>query len=231
MSAKLIPSLMALFFVSNAAFAAGPVEAPRAARPAHATVADPVKVVTEYQARYKSTFEDLLRENQKAGNKKTPTSADIFAKMNDRAALQTFARATQQLAAKAPGLRADTVSRLILASDNLQLPKEVLIKRIEQIGEILKGNDPAKKDAAQSMVDMMEIVSVRMHEISPTAPEYKVLQVLIGIDLQALPNAVPVVKAILRGLNDPNKKPEQAVQEGMTGIKGTLEDFVRLCRA
>jgi hypothetical protein len=225
MSAKLIPAMIAAIFIANTVHAATRGTEPSRAGHAAPRTASPAEVVSEFHSNYIKSHEELLKEG-----KKEPTFADIISKMNNEKGLQTFNRATEALSAETKGLQANSIRNLILSSDQTHLPKEVLLKRIADLGVMLKQGGESKEHA-EVMIELMEAVSIRLHELNPKtdAVELEFVRVLMSIDLQKTPSAFTVVKIVAGQLIQGKVTFKKAIEVGMLGIRGTIEQFVALC--
>jgi hypothetical protein len=224
MSAKLIPGLLVLLFSANAVYAAVPAEPAKTAHQAARTPTDPAATIKQFRDEYKKTYDDMTKANKD----KEVKSSDVLNKMS-AASKYAFGRAVKYYNDKTPGLSTNSLMRLMMSPESEHMPVDLMLKKAQQLGEVVKNGTPEQREAAQLQLEMMDLAGIRLEGNNMNSKEFDALRILMSIDLQAMPHAIPVVKRVTKNLRDGSKSVEESVKDGMTGMKGSLEDFIANC--
>lgn len=209
MSSKLSIALLAVLMMGSAVHAAPPTAKPRVVAPVNH--AENMKTIEDFQKEYKAKNGDMSK-----------------IEMSRKRAFITAIKSYSDLT---PGLTNSSLMRLYLAPEFQSLQGKDILAEVQNLAKMRSSGVKEQVEAANLKIELMELAGFRLDASNMNKKEFEALRVLLAIDVQAVPKAVPLMKKIVENLR---KGPsvmtvEAAVTEGMKGMKGTLEDFINLC--
>jgi hypothetical protein len=210
MSIKLSTAFLTLLIVSTTAHA---IEAakPKAAH----EVAKEVSSTNQFKA-----IEEARKEfREKKG----------VVKNMSKESLRAFDIAVKAYTDKTPGLSSNSLKRLLLSPELEYLQGKGIVEQVEALSRIKATGTKEQQANADIKLELMDLLGIRMTAKNFTSKEVEALRVLLSINLEEIPAAAPVIKAIVKNLRNGELSLEDSVKNGMAGMKGTLEDFINKC--